>query len=79
MSLKSVSVDVLKLIVARLKLSAKFSELIWSSFEMLILNCQLKHVSYELPVDIRLYNFGVHLSCMFLSMSNSTTLLPWTH
>ena len=43
--LKSVSVDVLKLIVASLKLSAKFFELIWSSFKMLVLNCQLTCVS----------------------------------
>ena len=44
-SLKSVSVDVLKLIVASLKLSAKFFELIWSSFKMLVLNCQLTYVN----------------------------------
>ena len=34
-SLKTVSVDVLKLIVASLKLSAEFFELIWSSFKKL--------------------------------------------
>ena len=42
-TLKSVSVDVLKLIVANLKLLAKFFELIWSRFKMLVLNCQLTH------------------------------------
>ena len=36
-SLKSVTLDVLKLIVASLKLSAKFFELIWLSFKMLVL------------------------------------------
>ena len=35
-SLKSVSVDVSKMIVASLKLSAKFFELISSSFKMLL-------------------------------------------
>ena len=35
-SLKSVSVDVLELIMASLKLSAKFFELIWLSFRMLV-------------------------------------------
>ena len=44
-SLKSVSVDVLKLIVTSLKLSAKFFELIWSSFRMLVWNCQLTYVN----------------------------------
>ena len=44
-SLKSVSVDVLKLIVVSLKLSAKFFELIWSSFRMLFWNCQLTYVN----------------------------------
>ena len=44
-SLKSVSVDVLKLIVVSLKLSAKFFELIWSSFRMLVLNYQLTYVN----------------------------------
>ena len=46
--LKSVSVDVLKLIVASLKLSAEFLELIWSSFKMLGLNCQLPYINCEL-------------------------------
>ena len=45
MSLKSVSVDALKLIVASLKLSVKFFELIWSSFKKLVLKCQLKYVN----------------------------------
>ena len=40
-SLKSAPVDVLKLIVASLKLPAKFFELICMSFRMLVLNCQL--------------------------------------
>ena len=44
--LKSVSADALKLIVASLKLSAKFFELIWSSFRMSVFNCQLTYVSW---------------------------------
>ena len=44
-SLKSVPVDVLKLIVVSLKLPAKFFELICMSFRMLVLNCQLTYVN----------------------------------
>ena len=39
---KSGSIDLCKVIVASLKLSAHFCELIWSSFKTLVVNGQLK-------------------------------------
>ena len=34
-------------------------------FQDVSLNCQLTYVNYELPVNIKIYNSGVHLSCSF--------------
>ena len=44
-SLKSVSIDVFKLIVASLKLSSKFFRADISCFKMLVMNCQLTYVN----------------------------------
>ena len=49
-NLKSVPVDVLKLIVVSLKLPAKFLELICMSFRMLVLNRQLTYVNLNLKL-----------------------------